>query len=170
VDPITSPESGSAAEWLRRAAAVLREQLRELPHGPWRWADPDIGSGGPPDDIAELGRDPGRALGSTPVHPSGIGQPPLPGWRDPAFAPPMSTFEDVGHPARSRVPVGARPVGGIAPAIAEPLATLLDQLARQVEQGDQGGAGGEEDVEQAAVAVAKIILELTVPPSDRGYA
>jgi hypothetical protein len=80
----------------------------------------------------------------------------------------MPTFDDVARPVHSRVPLGSHPAGGIAPAIAEPLATLLSQLARQVE-GDGSGADGDEDVERAAVAVAKLIVELAVPPDDRGY-
>jgi hypothetical protein len=87
----------------------------------------------------------------------------------------VPTIEDVVRPAGSRSPLGPHPPHGVTPAIAEPLATLLNQLAQRIEQGDRGmqgdrgGPGGDEDLERAAVAVAKVIVELAAPPGDRGH-
>jgi hypothetical protein len=131
---------------------------------------PEAGSGLPV-DVDQLERDEGRAGDLGRAHPSGLGVPPGPGRTDvtTAFPPPAPTIEDVVRPAGSRGPVGPQPARGVAPAIAEPLATLLGQLAQRIEQGERSGPGGDEDVARAAVAVAKAIVELASPPGDQGH-
>ena len=41
------PEAWDHADLLRTAAETLRYIAREVPRGPWRWGEPDLGDGEP---------------------------------------------------------------------------------------------------------------------------
>jgi hypothetical protein len=142
VEATSSPRD--AVELVRAAVVVLRRASRDLPRGPWRWGDPDLG-----DD--EPGTDPRPEL--WPVHPPHRRPNPLsepvPGLRDP-----YGPFPD-DLPSAVRPPVEPRRPLVLDPALADALAALLERHADQIERDDRTM-----DVEtaRAAVAVARSVL------------
>jgi hypothetical protein len=110
---------------LRAAVAALQRIAREEPRGPWRWAHPDLEPGAPP-------------------------LVPPPGLRRHLLDDPLDKVAPLvvtPHPA----PVTRS--GPVPPEIADALATLLDQVARSLEE-DGGAPDG---IARAAVAVARLV-------------
>jgi hypothetical protein len=134
--PEPPPEPRGHADTLRVAAETLRYIAREVPRGPWRWAEPDL----------DLG---------VPVPTPGAH---VPRWPRATEAP--EEFAPVVHP-RIRTDV-------VSPEVAEALATLLDRMATRLEQGGAESAAGTsaaEEVERAAVAVARCVIDTSVRPT-----
>ena len=116
---------------VRAAAAALRRVAREVPRGPWRWARPDLQV-----DEPSLTDIPPVARGLLPDDPLDL---------TPELTPP-------------------RPAAGalaelVHPEIADALATLLDQLAHRIEDGDVAW-----EVGRSAVALARIVLHTDATP------
>jgi hypothetical protein len=146
------PTGRDAVALLRAAAEVLRSATRTRPRGPWRWGDPEIDRG----VDQEVGGRP------TPQHQPWPALPPH-RWPDPLDAPdplghgdPLFPFPDDAPPLRPRT----WPATVVGPAVAEPLAALLDVVAGQVERDDHGV---DPEAARAAVAVARSVLR-SCPP------
>ena len=121
-EPAVRPRD--AAQLLHAAADVLRQAGRQVPRGPWRWGDPDIGGD-------ELGSGPVPRHERWPAPPDRRPNPldesaPI-GRRDP-FGPTPSEWPPLGpgvHPHTWRM---------FDPEVAEPLAALLEVLAGHLER------------------------------------
>ena len=108
----------NAAQLLRAAADVLRRSSRQVPRGPWRWGDPDVG---------------GDQSGSDPVPRHELWPPPPDRWPNPLDEPAPLHHRDPFGPSPSEwPPVGPRVHPPSSPTldreVAEPLAALLDVL------------------------------------------
>lgn len=151
--PAATPAARDTVEVLRAAAQVLRRRTRELPRGPWRWGDPDVG-----DESATGPTPPYEPRPVLPPHrwPNPLDEPAPLGHRDP-FAP---FPDDVPPPLRPRT--RPRPPTVLDPGVAEPLAALLNLLAEQVERDERGA-----DTETAwtAAALARSVLRSCAPPA-----
>ena len=141
-DGATPPRE--AARLLRAAADAARQAGRHLPRGPWRWGDPDVG------DEPDGGSTPRHELWPDPVHrrPNPLDEPVPSHHRDPFGPSPTDRPPLPPHAGPRRPPV-------LDPAVAEPLATLLDALAGRLE--DDGGAL-DPWTSLAAVSLARSLL------------
>lgn len=142
---------------LRAAAEVVRRATRDLPRGPWRWGDPDVGEDVP--DVAPLVHraSPGPPLPRTAGR-ARLDEPLPSGMRDVFGTMP----DDAPLPVR---PVHRRPPLVLDPALAEPLATLLELIAGQVER-DDGAAYTA--TARAAEALAQAVLRSAGTPTPHG--
>lgn len=134
----SQPETWDRTELLRTAAQTLRHVAREVPRGPWRWGDPDLGVGE-----------------STPI---GIGEPtPIADEPRPGQGPHLPRWRVHAEPDDGIYPGPARKIrtDAIGPELAEALAALLDSLA---ERNEDSGASPSDEVERAAVAVAACVI------------
>jgi hypothetical protein len=129
--PVSSEIPRDTVEVLRAAAEGLRRLARDLPRGPWRWGDPDVGDEPGPVPVHE----PWTVVPPS-RYPKPFGEPEPVGHRDP-FAP----FPDGIPPLRRRV--GAHAAGG------------LDVLASRVERDERAI---DPETARAAVAVARVAL------------
>ena len=141
-----APEAGEVVAALRQATELLRRVGREHPRGPWRWADPDP-TGLSVDVQPEEGSKHGAARG-----PDWRAAPGLAAWRADPEADPLTTFE---HLIPGPVPATAQHVHAdvVEPALAEPLADLLDAVADTA--ADSPGASATIEPYRAASRVAK---------------
>jgi hypothetical protein len=129
------PETSGHAELLRVAAETLRGMVREVPRGPWRWGEPDLAIEEP------LSVGIGNPISTRSPHARR--------WRGPAES--LETTTPVVHPP----PAWTVPIDAVGPGVAEALATLLEQLAKRIEDGATDSA---DEVERAAVAVAGCVI------------
>ncbi|MFC5993756.1 hypothetical protein ACFQE5_05955 [Pseudonocardia hispaniensis] len=145
---MTSRETWSATEWLRRAA----EALRRIPDdGPPHRREPDVcGDAGRATVLDEMPRRTVFPAG----RPLSTGDPMSAGLRDP-----MRQFEDAARAARPPVPAFAGWVPIVSPVLAEPLAAMLDSLAEGAERTIRAGGSVTEDPYRSAVDVARLIVE-----------
>lgn len=131
---MTGEPAGGPVVELRAAAQRLRELVRAHPRGPWRWGDPD-----PPEAAGRGERRP------WPAGP-GPGGPHVGGGPDPS-----ASFADL---VRGRAPdqpswpgpprpAGTPSDGWVDPAVAGPLADLLDALADRAAARDAPAADTE---------------------------
>jgi hypothetical protein len=129
------PETSGHAKLLRVAAETLRDIVREVPRGPWRWGEPDLAIEEP------LSVGIGNPISTRSPHARR--------WRGPAES------LDTTTPAVRPRPAWTVPIDAVGPEVAEALATLLDQLAKRIEDGATDSA---DEVERAAVAVAGCVI------------
>jgi hypothetical protein len=139
---------GDALAELRAAAEVLRAVARNRPRGPWRWGDPEVGD-------EPCGH-------STPQHQPGPAFPPH-RWPDPLDEPAPLSHRDPLFPFAEPLRPRTWPATAVGPAVAEPLAALLDVVAGQVERDDRGV---DQAAVRAAVAVARSVLRSCTPDTD----
>ena len=129
------PETSGHAELLRVAAETLRGIVREVPRGPWRWGEPDLAIQEP--------------LSVGIEKPISTRNPRARRWRRPAEA--LETRTTAVRPR----PAWTVPIDAVGPEVAEALATLLDQLAKRIEENASDSA---DEGERAAVAVAGCVI------------
>jgi len=151
---VTPDDAWGAVDWLRHASVVLRRLARHATPGPWRWGDRDVAEGN-----LERRR---TTLERSPIHP---GFPAI-RMRDddaevvlPGLSDPLDLFEDALDSIYPHAKANARWLTVVNPSIAEPLATLLDFLARDAEQTLKAGGSVDQEPYRSAVALAKTIIE-----------
>jgi hypothetical protein len=147
-------EEGSASYWLHRAAEVLRRIAHDATPGPWRWGDPATTVGMPERHRTTLERSPMNTAFPAVRRRDDDGEPVLPGLRDP-----LDLFEDAVGSISPRVHANARWITVLTPSIAEPLASLLEALARNAEQIIDAGGSLDKEPYLSAVVLAKRIVE-----------
>jgi hypothetical protein len=140
------PEAAHQVEVLRIAAETLRDIARQRPRGPWRWGEPDLGVGE--------------------VTPIGIGEPtPITVEPTPFPGPHLARSRIHAEPLTAIYPTPARQVGmnAIGPEMVAALATLLDGVAERIAD---GGATSADEVQRAAVAVARCVIHAAAGTTD----
>jgi hypothetical protein len=147
-------EVRSTAEWLRRAADVLRRIAHDATPGPWRWGDPAAAIGMLEQHRTTLERSPMNTTFPAVRRRDDEGEPVLPGLRDP-----LDLFEDAVNAISPRAPANARWISVFTPSIAEPLASLLEALASNAEQITDAGGSVATEPYLSAVVLARRIVE-----------
>jgi hypothetical protein len=150
----TRRDAWSAADWLHQAAELLRQILRYATPGPGRWGDRTVAAGAQGRRRTTLGDLPAPA-GFPAVRPRRVeGEAVLPGLREP-----LDLFGDPVESVQPRVHADASWITVLSPSLAEPLAALLDSLARNAEQTLNSGGSAEQEPYLCAVVLAKRIVE-----------
>jgi hypothetical protein len=147
-----APTGRDAVALLRAAAEVVRTATRNRPRGPWRWGDPEVDH----EVDHEVGGRPTPQRQPWPALPPHRWPDPLEGPAPLGHDDPLFPFPDEAPPLRPRT----WPATVVGPAVAEPLAALLDVVAGQVERDDRGV---DQDAVRAAVAVARSVLRSCTP-------
>lgn len=150
----TPEEVWSAADWLHRAAEVLRRNAHDATPGPWRWGDPAATVGVLERHRTTLERSPMNTTFPAVRRRDDDREPVLPGLRDP-----LDLFEDAVGSISPRVHANARWIAILSPSIAEPLASLLEALAENAEQVIDAGGSVDKEPYLSAVVLAKRIVE-----------
>jgi hypothetical protein len=147
-------DARSAADWLHHAAEVLRRIAHDATPGPWRWGDPAATIGVLERQRTTLERSPMNTTFPAVRRRDDDGEPVLPGLRDP-----LDLFEEAVDATSPRVHANARWITVLTPSIAEPLASLLEALARNAEQIIDAGGSLDKEPYLSALVLAKRIVE-----------
>ncbi|MHA6793927.1 hypothetical protein ACVGVM_10535 [Pseudonocardia bannensis] len=154
IDRNTTPrDAWNAADWLRQAAEVLRRIARDATPGPWRWGDPDVAGGALERHRTRLEHLPAPVFPAV-RPPEHTGEAVLPGLKDP-----LDRFGDPVESIQPRVRANAHWITVVTPAVAEPLASLLDALAESAEQIIEAGGPIDREPYLSAVVLAQRIVE-----------
>jgi hypothetical protein len=149
-----------AGDLLHRAAEVLRWTAAAEARGPWRWADPD------PEAGAAERLDRPTSPKDMPAFPARHAAPPDPGALLPGE---LDLTDEAGWPGRRVVPdplagdpparPGVHGVPPVGPAVATPLAELLDALARHLPVAVDAGGSLDDEPFRSALRLATAIVD-----------
>lgn len=129
---------------LHRAAEVLRRTAPGETRGPWRWADPDPEAGAGerldrPTSLKDLVPFSGAYAGDG-----------------------VDVDDPVRWPGRPPTPQASHPAVPVDPAVAVPLAELLDALSREVAVAIDAGGSLADEPFRSALRLADVIIDSSV--------